>query len=312
MNVEVLTDLLRQATHAAAFGFSAALSRRWAASIAIDPDPWLTLTKELDIWQGQKRHARFWLRDDDAIAPTRALSRLLETQANFCIPLALAVIPANAEASLATCLNGVADIVVLQHGWSHTNHAHSGEPSSEFPRHRDEDHVSKELRQGHERMRELFGRRYLPVLVPPFNHITRRWTAALESIGFWGVSINGDFCGLNIATKNVHLDVINWKARDARASTQIVRAAVAALRLRRYGLIAEDEPIGILTHHLDHTESIWQLTRELLKQLTDHPAACFPQLTKVFSDEHPETPPNIVAFCRHGLQSAGARGGESQ
>jgi len=57
---------------------------------------WGALEAELDIWQSAGRSASFWWRDDDAIAATPELDRLLALAQDA--PIGLAVIPAQAPA----------------------------------------------------------------------------------------------------------------------------------------------------------------------------------------------------------------------
>ncbi|HYC14539.1 MAG TPA: hypothetical protein VEC75_09825, partial [Stellaceae bacterium] len=81
---------------------------------------WSDLEAELDRWSGAGRQATFWWRDDDAVAATAALARLLALAEGA--PLALAVVPGNAEPSLAAALAGAPSVRVVQHGWRHLNH----------------------------------------------------------------------------------------------------------------------------------------------------------------------------------------------
>ncbi|MGH7029984.1 MAG: polysaccharide deacetylase family protein, partial [Stellaceae bacterium] len=100
---------------------------------------WSDLSHELDRWGDEGRIATLWWRDDDAAAPGGRLDRLLEIAGT--VPVALAVIPAAAELGLAARLGAPAarsgaapPIAVLQHGWSHANHANraAGAKKSEF------------------------------------------------------------------------------------------------------------------------------------------------------------------------------------
>src|SRR5579859_2543429 len=120
---------------------------------------WAALEAELDIWQAAGRTASFWWRDDDAIAATSALDRLLGLAED--IPVALAVIPANAEAGLGERLARTPGVAVLQHGWRHANHAPAGERKSELGSHRPLSQRLDELRLGGERLHALFGPRAL-------------------------------------------------------------------------------------------------------------------------------------------------------
>ncbi|MDZ4135094.1 MAG: glycosyl transferase family 28, partial [Paracoccaceae bacterium] len=84
------------------------------------------LTQALDARAKAGNPARFWLRDDDAVAPTGALDRLLDMTGAQGVPLTLAVIPAPSGAQLAARLAQEAGVIVAVHGWSHQNHAPDG------------------------------------------------------------------------------------------------------------------------------------------------------------------------------------------
>ena len=63
---------------------------------------WPDLVNELDQWGEAERVATLWWRDDDAVAPTAGLERLLSIAGG--VPVALAVIPSVAEPELAVWL----------------------------------------------------------------------------------------------------------------------------------------------------------------------------------------------------------------
>ena len=126
---------------------------------------WAALEQEVDAWREAGREVTLWWRDDDAAEPSLALSRLLRLRPPGC-PLGLAVIPAAAKATLAGELTGAVDVLV--HGFAHANHAAPGARKSEYPAGRA---APDELREGRERLDELFGDRALPVFVPPWNRM---------------------------------------------------------------------------------------------------------------------------------------------
>jgi len=99
-------------------------SRRDAAKAA--DQGWKALARELDAWARAGRTATFWWRDDDAVAPTPALKRLLRLAGRHRTPIALAVIPRPAVKSLFDRLADHANVRVLQHGYEHANHAPAG------------------------------------------------------------------------------------------------------------------------------------------------------------------------------------------
>ena len=81
---------------------------------------WTDLAIELDHWTAAGRQASFWWRDDDAVAWTPALERLLARAEG--LPVALAVIPGEAEPALGEALAEFDGVRALQHGWRHENH----------------------------------------------------------------------------------------------------------------------------------------------------------------------------------------------
>jgi len=131
---------------------------------------WPDLVNELDAWVQSGRSATLWWRDDDAIAPTAELERLLSVAGQ--LPISLAVIPGLVEPTLADRLTNEPQVAVLQHGWRHIDHVArqqlSGYPS-EYPEQRVASEIVDELRAGRQRLDALFGDRALPVFVPPFH-----------------------------------------------------------------------------------------------------------------------------------------------
>ena len=71
---------------------------------------WSHLTRELELWSRAGRKPRLWLRDDDAVAPSLALDRLLALCERYDVPAVLAVVPEPTGVDLARRL-GTADRV---------------------------------------------------------------------------------------------------------------------------------------------------------------------------------------------------------
>ena len=112
---------------------------------------WPDLMAEFDRWEEAGKVATLWWRDDDAVAPTARLGRLLSIASG--VPVALAVIPADAEQELGQWLAEYlhsaprGSVAVLQHGWRHLNHAGRGK-KSEFPAGRASAEVRSDLVAG--------------------------------------------------------------------------------------------------------------------------------------------------------------------
>ena len=214
---------------------------------------WPDLVVELDRWEETGRVAPLWWRDDDAVMPTPRFYRLLEL-ANG-VPLALAVIPADAKPELASALQWFPRLSVLHHGWCHANHATSGK-KCEYPAERHPVDVADELDEGRKRLRTLFGPRALPVFVPPWNRFAERFVPLLREAGFNAISqmaprkaaLLRELVG-GIAAIDVDLDVVAWhEDRKFIGEAAALARLVALLRARREG--GDDAAIGVLTHHL--------------------------------------------------------------
>jgi predicted glycosyltransferase len=248
---------------------------------------WQRLAEALDRLAAQRRFLTVWWRDDDAVAPGPALDRLLELSRRYAAPLGLAVIPARAEAALAERLAGDDAVVdVLVHGFAHRNHAPPGEKKRELGD-RPAGEVLSELAEGLEVTRRLFGPRALPVLVPPWNRIDPALLPQLSGIGFRGLSTfkrrPGEEASAGVALVNTHGDPVAWRSGGGLADEDdlIVGLASHAQTI----LAGEDEPWGLLTHHLVHDPWTWRFVERLLAALTAHGAVRFSTARAAFGIE---------------------------
>jgi len=226
---------------------------------------WDRFDAEMERWREADREAELWWRDDDAADAGPGLDRLLALRRKTGVPLALAVVPANATRQLADRLAGEAFVDVLQHGYAHVNHAGPSEKKVELGAHRPAMLVLGELGTGWLALERLFGRLALSVLVPPWNRIAPALIPALPEIGFVGLSTFGlrtrpePVRGLRQV--NTHVDLIDWRERRFVGEQIAVDALVNALGVSRNG---NAEPIGILSHHLAMDEAAWDFLNLLL------------------------------------------------
>jgi hypothetical protein len=254
-----------------------------------DPEAWAALERELDAWGAADRTATFWWRDDDAVAPSAALDRLLDLAAASGAPLALAVIPAKAETALAARLDGhAAAPTVLQHGYAHRNHAAAGARKCELVDPAACPDLPAELRRGRLHLEELFGQRFRAVLVPPWNRIDPALLAQLPGLGFTGLSTAKQRPAPEplpgLVQANCHLDVLQWRPeRRFLGTSAALRLLIGHLAARRGGTAEIAEASGILSHHLVHDAAAWDFLAELLARLAAHPAARLLEAAAVFA-----------------------------
>lgn len=240
-------------------------------------DIWNALDAELDRWAAAGRTATFWWRDDDAVAPTPALDRLIALAAGA--PLTLAVIPEPAKPALFERLADVAGVSVAPHGWRHTNHAGPAEKKAEFGIGRGVDAALWEIGAGWSRLTGLAGTvATVPLFVPPWNRIAPAVADRLPGVGLPRLSVYGPRRPAQAAGRlNTHVDPIAWRAGAAFLGEEpAIALLLSHLCARRAGgeaSVDPDEPTGLLTHHLRHDEETWAFLSRLRCRIEDHDAA---------------------------------------
>lgn len=236
---------------------------------------WMDLARELDAWAAARRPAEFWWRDDDAVTVTPALERLIALHRKLDVPLALAVIPAAAEETLARRLAQEPGVVVVQHGWAHLNHARPGRPKAELGPERPPSFVLGELARGQVRLDRLFGTAWLRVLVPPHNRIADSVAGALHEAGYVGLSADKARRPLagGVIRVNTHIDIMDWTVTRAfLGNGPCLERALAHLAAKRAGTADPEEPTGLLTHHLAHDEPAWRFVDRFIAETKSHRA----------------------------------------
>jgi len=255
---------------------------------------WHVLDSELAHWAGAGRDVTLWWRDDDAVTATPALDRLLgvaQGPDGATVPLCLAVIPRQADKSLARIAATQPQITILQHGFAHANQAPAHEKKAELGTHRPPELILGELVQGRDLLRALFPGSFLPVLVPPWNRIAPAVRAGLSAIGLTSISTYGPRAAGDDRTVNTHADIIDWHHGRGFVGTAAAVALIAGhLAARREGRADPAEPTGILTHHLAHDEACWDFLTELVYRLGRRAGVRWLAGTAIFGQTVPVAP----------------------
>jgi peptidoglycan/xylan/chitin deacetylase (PgdA/CDA1 family) len=243
---------------------------------------WQLLADEAARWVEAGRVAEIWWRDDDAADDGPALQRLLAVHRRTGVPLALAVVPAQATEALAARLADVPGIDLLQHGYAHANHAVPPAKKIELGLERPAMLVLGELGTGRMALERLFGPRPLPVLVPPWNRIAPPLVPTLPEIGFRGLSTFGPrtrvFPVRGLRAVNTHVDLVDWRSRRFVGAAAAVEALVAALGRAR----TTAEPIGVLSHHLAMDGEAWDFLDEMWETTLRLPGLRFRSASALF------------------------------
>ena len=246
---------------------------------ALAPSIRAAMIASLDRLADEGRSLPVWWRDDDAVAHTPALDRLLTLQRHAGVTLAIAAVPAGVQPSLVDRLAEHDGVAVLVHGLAHTNHAPEGAKKAEFGPHRPVAAMRAEAAGGLALLKKYFGARAMPVFVPPWNRIAPNLACVLHELGYLGLSTFGGRSTANarLVTVNTHIDPLDW-----HGSGSLLEAD--ALRRMWERAIAERGAgnIGLLTHHLVSDEAIWSFCEAVLEILVSHPAVRFATLAKLW------------------------------
>lgn len=230
---------------------------------------WIAFEEEIGHWRESGRQVEFWWRDDDAGRRTRPLERLLALASAASVPLALAVVPAHADAELFASLPQGVEIV--QHGVDHRDRSAPGEKKTEFT-------PSEPLRAALDRL--IGGQATLAALgagsvrpaalAPPWNRIAPRLIPHLRAVGFLGLSRFGPRTCIELAPGltqvNTHVDLVAWRGdRGFVGEEEALRQAVVHLGAKRAGRADVFEPTGWLTHHACHDAAAWAFLERLFE-----------------------------------------------
>lgn len=222
------------------------------------------LIEALDKLAGKGEQVDLWLRDDDCVEPTAALDVFLGALSQQQIPASLAVIPVHTGEALVKRLEKEADVLVTVHGWSHENHGPQGVKKRELGLDRPIALIEEQLRVGLEKLVGLHGKRFFPMLVPPWNRIDPAVVERLSTLGYHALSTFGPEKPAAVPMLNTHVDVIDWRGTRGGRDPDTLFAETA-------GLCVAGGAIGVLTHHLVHDEIVADFLKRLFSLTAGHP-----------------------------------------
>ncbi|MEZ5872470.1 MAG: polysaccharide deacetylase family protein [Nitratireductor sp.] len=221
------------------------------------------LGDELGHWKALGLVPRIFLRDDDAVDDTPALTRLDALTREYDIPLLLAVIPDPARPALAKAIASRKLITPAVHGFRHVSHSPKGEKVCELGTHRPVETVIGELAEGRRKLETMFDPEISAILVPPWNRIHDSVRDRIADAGFAAVSAHGWSEPTAIRMINAHVDVIHWKGgRRGREASWVYYNLLENLKSARQ---RGGEAVGLLLHHLDHDSVAWETSENVFR-----------------------------------------------
>ena len=243
------------------------------------------LRRELDLWAASGRRLQMWWRDDGARTPSKPLDRLLATARRYETPLALAVIPDMDRSLLAARLACERQVVVIQNGVDGQKVDLAATPQADFPLRYPREAMETRLVEGREGLDVM--PRFAAVFVPRRNAVHPDLAQALSACGYRGLSALGqDLASAQGLTRiDVHLDLMEGPAGAGFTGGEPFMARFLKLARDRRRAGDWDQPIGVLTHHLDQDEAAWRFLDDFLDRTTGSLAVRWRSINDLISGE---------------------------
>lgn len=207
------------------------------------------LRRGLDELAEENKAIRIFLRDDDADDDLEALRSLFDVTLASSVPLNLAIIPGTLSDAGIRLLDNHKhlhpDLFGLnQHGWLHLNHEKEGR-KCEFGPSRAFDQQREDISKGRGLLEKVFGDKFYPAFIPPWNRCTDETLRVLDQLNFKVFSKDrGKALVTGHAFQEISstLDLYRWKGNPAmKAPEELVAELLAQMRAV--------DPIGLLLHH---------------------------------------------------------------
>ncbi|WP_297513926.1 polysaccharide deacetylase family protein [uncultured Caulobacter sp.] len=244
----------------------------------------LILGPELRRWAKAGRAPVLWWRDDDARVPTGALEQLLSVSRRHAAPLTLAVIAGPSLPLLVRRLEGEKTVEIAVHGFKHVNRQARGQGFGEIVEDDGIDWVRGQLLATVAAFHRAGAAPSL--FVPPWNNLRPQLLAALPGSSLTAVSgFDQPRSTDGVPRLDAHLDVLRWKGGGRFRGSWRFLSRMRRLMAQRRLAGDWDQPIGLLTHHLDHDRETWlflewflgafriSARRDLLDEAAQPPAA---------------------------------------
>jgi len=218
---------------------------------------------------------QIFFRDDDVDEDEATLRRLLGLFQRQKIPVNLGVIPgllteAGGEL-LAQTFDNSPDLVEMnQHGWRHINHEPEGRKCEFGPSRTYADQLA-DIERGQERMTAVFGERWRPVFIPPWNRCSEDAYRAIDHLGFCALSAKQGasvVTGYRFQEISITLDLYRWKNGPSLKPPEEIVHEIVDQSLKR-------QRIGVMTHHKVMDEGAFDFLDSLLGALAQSPIVRF-------------------------------------
>ena len=178
----------------------------------------------------------FWIRNDDVGLLSKNFERINSLYLKYKMPVIYAVIPTKLSSGVIELIKTNPYSFVVQHGLKHQNNSF-GAPCELCDK-----NLVNDLLVEKEKLKKIFGKQFLDVIVPPFNSITNDFADAIKPY-YNAVSTFLENKTSFITSFNPNVEMINWKNYNKfRNSTFVCKEINKAIE-NKY------QYIGLCVHH---------------------------------------------------------------
>lgn len=209
----------------------------------------------------KNKKVNFWFRDDDIGKFDDSLEELLDYFKNKNIDILLAVIPTEVDDVTAVKIKKYNNVLLGQHGYSHTNYSKT--EKAEFTTERNVEEVKTQIKNGREKLKKLFEEKYIDIFIPPWFEIDENTLKTVQELdykaisNYWDNQINKN----NTIEANTQVDFVNWdKAKTFGGTDYVLDQIINELNKEK-----NEYYIGLLLHH----ERVGNQTYNFLDELID-------------------------------------------
>ena len=205
-----------------------------------ESNKWSELEKVL-----KNRNINFWFRDDDIGYDDEKLIEMMKFFEKKNINLLLAAIPSAIDLNTKNILSKFNNYTIAQHGYSHINY--SDVECAEFTIDRDPFIVKQEIQLGDDKLRRIFGKKYMKVFIPPWFEIDDNTHKIINELNYMALSNywhnQKNKYGMNEI--NCQVDLIEWEKAWTFGGEEYVLEQILSEISAKNG----NCNIGILLHH---------------------------------------------------------------
>jgi len=215
------------------------------------------------------KQVKIFFRADDIGVAGKQFTQLIQIFTKYKAPLCLAVVPAWLTSKRwkvlgNICKNNGFRWCWHQHGWTHTNHEHTGK-KQEFGPGRSDKELLNDLSKGHKKLKAILINDYYHAFTPPWNRCSEDALKILKKLGYKAISRSKGAkpdAPVGLPDYQVNVDLHTIKEPDAGLGWEKL--------FNDLETSIADNYCGIMIHHQRMNKNAFDFIELLIQELILH------------------------------------------